>query len=191
VYTSQMDCLSNYSRALSLATCTPSPCASCLWGSQTPLLPGANPYRRAQPIYLDTFNELCDTNQDLRRLHPWLPISGLTLDARYENVIKLDARYENVIKQMECAQVPMRLLDAVSLITAHAVHHKDDSIFLMTKAEHTTTPSSPRKRRQASLPKPPEGQALPPLALLLLGQVRLLRWSQLCRRRDRAKHQPS
>ena len=75
------------------------------------------------PNYLQSFYDISDAQE----------ASGVTpceedLLGCLINGLTLDARYKDVIKEIECSRTPMSLSAAIDLITAHATHCRDDQL---------------------------------------------------------------
>jgi hypothetical protein len=101
------------------------------------------------PNYLQRFYELTDNLAAIGAVKEEEDLLGCLI-----NGLNKDSRYAEVIRKIECARNPYDLQKAIDVITANAVHIKDNNLFQTTtvtanSAEANGKPSGKERQRTA------------------------------------------
>jgi hypothetical protein len=114
------------------------------------LAKGANSW----PNYLQSFYDISDAQEA-----SGVDSSEEDLLCCLINGLTLDARYKDVIREIECSRTPLSLSAAINLITAHAIHCHDDQLLppatessYNLEAKAASTPKAPCRKFQQHLP---------------------------------------
>ena len=102
---------------------------------------GANTW----PTYLQSFYDISDAQEASGVDRSEEDLLGCLI-----NGLTLDARYKDVIREIECSRTPLSLSKAIDLITAHAIHCQDDQLL----------PSAPVKTYNVEIKAEPSEKAL-------------------------------